>query len=66
MFSEDSLFGAGFFTCLFIVIIGCAIVLNKSDIAPQGTNAMIEECEKHLPRTQTCELVAAPKEVEGE
>lgn len=46
---------AGLFPSLFFGVKPLGEKLN-------GYNAMITECEKELPRNQSCELVAKPKE----
>lgn len=56
----------GFYVCLMLLVFASILVFDAYDLSPQGTSGLITQCELNLPRTQTCELVAVPKEVEGE
>lgn len=50
-------FLVGFFMALFLIVL-------YTDPVANGTYEKINQCQLNLPRTQTCELVAVPKEVE--
>jgi len=46
-----------------LLMIGLVGDLTKNDVLFAGdAKALIEACERELPRTQTCKLVAVPKE----
>ena len=60
--------------CLLSAMIGAVaggmlithMVIVGNIVTPvHAKQEMLDACELNLPRTQTCELVAVPKEVEG-
>jgi len=47
------------------MLIGALIaIVALSPFVVEGSNAMLQQCEAELPRTQHCIMIAVPEEIE--
>lgn len=56
-------FIVGIFLGVFLGVLGLTLVVDNTNSYHNIARSAIAECEKKLPRDQTCRVIGVPKEI---